>query len=400
MTLPRLATRTVLTALLPVLAAATLAPHAAWADINVSPDTAEPSNLTDTLGTLSTDNSTSAKTSNINILQGSINSLNAQINADQRTLSGMSSSNASYPTLQGQIAQLTATANALQRINTRLQAGDTITGYTTSTDASDQSTTITMNFNGGVPLTAYIPPIPESNDSSSSGSGSTGTAATSLDGSDMLTQILQQVAMQLVRSQAPQNPFSNIQSTLNNIVSENASPLPSVTPTPTIPATGSVSGTAMTCMPDGSQAGKGVAVYDISAGKVYMPDGSVLEAHSGLGTMMDNPSYANQRNNGPTPPNTYSLSLRESSFHGVEALRLTPIGDGNMYNRDGLLAHTPMLKRTGTNGSNGCVAFPDYASFLAAFKSGEVKTLVVVAKKSDKQNTCQRVEYDAANPKD
>src|SRR5690606_18822903 len=38
----------------------------------------------------------------------------------------------------------------------------------------------------------------------------------------------------------------------------------------------------------GKRAGNGVAVYDISAAKVYMPDGSVLEAHSGIGKMADN----------------------------------------------------------------------------------------------------------------
>ena len=45
---------------------------------------------------------------------------------------------------------------------------------------------------------------------------------------------------------------------------------------------------------------------------------------------------------GATPPATYELKLRESLFHGVRALRLTPI-DSNVYGRDGLLAHTYML---------------------------------------------------------
>ena len=55
----------------------------------------------------------------------------------------------------------------------------------------------------------------------------------------------------------------------------------------------------------------GVAIYDISAGTVYMPDGSKLEAHSGIGKMADNPKYVHVRNNGPTPPNTYKLTMRE-----------------------------------------------------------------------------------------
>lgn len=127
----------------------------------------------------------------------------------------------------------------------------------------------------------------------------------------------------------------------------------------------------------GSGAGHGVAVYDISAKTVYMPDGQRLEAHSGLGAMVDQPRYVHVKDRGPTPPNTYNLSLRESRFHGVEALRLTPVGGGNKYNRDGLLAHTYML-RGGRAESNGCVVFRDYARFLAAFKKGKVTRLVVV----------------------
>lgn len=127
----------------------------------------------------------------------------------------------------------------------------------------------------------------------------------------------------------------------------------------------------------GSGAGHGVAVYDISAKTVYMPDGQRLEAHSGLGAMVDQPRYVHVKDRGPTPPDTYNLSLRESRFHGVEAIRLTPTSGGNKYNRNGLLAHTYML-RGGRAESNGCVVFRDYARFLAAFKKGRVTRLVVV----------------------
>ena len=33
------------------------------------------------------------------------------------------------------------------------------------------------------------------------------------------------------------------------------------------------------------------AVYDISAHMVYLPDGTKLEAHSGLGSKLDDPRY-------------------------------------------------------------------------------------------------------------
>ncbi|HLH90272.1 MAG TPA: DUF2778 domain-containing protein [Xanthobacteraceae bacterium] len=118
------------------------------------------------------------------------------------------------------------------------------------------------------------------------------------------------------------------------------------------------------------------AVYDISAHTVYLPDGRKLEAHSGIGHRIDNPRYVEEKNRGPTPPNVYELSLREHIFHGVRALRLTPIGDGRMYGRDGILAHSYML---GPNGqSNGCVAVRNYPALLQAFMSGEVQRLIVV----------------------
>jgi hypothetical protein len=118
------------------------------------------------------------------------------------------------------------------------------------------------------------------------------------------------------------------------------------------------------------------AIYDISARTVYLPSGRRLEAHSGLGEKMDDPRFVHVRMRGATPPNTYALTLREQIFHGVRALRLTPIGGGNMYGRDGILAHTYML---GPNGqSNGCVSFEDYDAFLRAFLKGEVTRMVVV----------------------
>ncbi|WP_246674685.1 DUF2778 domain-containing protein [Mesorhizobium sp. B4-1-3] len=127
----------------------------------------------------------------------------------------------------------------------------------------------------------------------------------------------------------------------------------------------------------GPSTGNGVAVYDISARTVYMPDGSKLEAHSGLGSMVDQPRFVDRKNVGPTPPDTYNLSIRESRFHGVEAIRLTPASGRNKYGRNGLLAHTYML-RGGRAESNGCVVFKDYHRFLAAYKKGKIKRLVVV----------------------
>ncbi len=120
------------------------------------------------------------------------------------------------------------------------------------------------------------------------------------------------------------------------------------------------------------------AVYDISARTVYLPDGTKLEAHSGLGDMLDNPKFASVRMRGVTPPHVYDLKPRESLFHGVAALRLIPIGgEDAIFGRSGLLAHTYML---GPNGdSNGCVSFKDYNAFLQAYRDQKIKRLAVVS---------------------
>ncbi|MBR0844205.1 DUF2778 domain-containing protein [Bradyrhizobium liaoningense] len=121
------------------------------------------------------------------------------------------------------------------------------------------------------------------------------------------------------------------------------------------------------------------AVYDITAKTVYLPDGTKLEAHSGLGSNLDDPRSQRTRMRGVTPPHIYTLKPREALFHGVPALRLTPIGgESAIYGRDGLLAHTFML---GPNGdSNGCVSFRDYYAFLDAYRNKGIRKLAVLAR--------------------
>jgi hypothetical protein len=122
--------------------------------------------------------------------------------------------------------------------------------------------------------------------------------------------------------------------------------------------------------------GKQTAVYDISAHAVYLPNGSRLEAHSGMGKLMDDPEHVNMRMVGATPPTTYDLKPREAIFHGVEALRMIPVDGNATLGRSGLLTHSYML---GPNGqSNGCVSIKNYDSFLAAYKDGLINRLVVV----------------------
>ncbi|HLZ00801.1 MAG TPA: DUF2778 domain-containing protein [Bradyrhizobium sp.] len=118
------------------------------------------------------------------------------------------------------------------------------------------------------------------------------------------------------------------------------------------------------------------AVYDISAHAVYLPNGTTLEAHSGLGRLRDDPDHVDQRMVGATPPATYELKPREQLFHGVRALRMLPVDGSSTLGRAGLLAHSYMLGPEGD--SNGCVSIRDYDRFRKAYDNGEISRLVVV----------------------
>lgn len=124
--------------------------------------------------------------------------------------------------------------------------------------------------------------------------------------------------------------------------------------------------------------GTKVAIYDISGAVVHLPNGSKLEAHSGIGKMRDNPAFTHVTMRGPTPPGTYKLSMREKLFHGVAAIRLTPVDGKAPQGRTGLLAHSFLLRVRGD--SHGCVAFADYPAFLKAFQRGDITHMVIVPK--------------------
>jgi hypothetical protein len=141
-------------------------------------------------------------------------------------------------------------------------------------------------------------------------------------------------------------------------------------------AVGSISAYANPDVPRGEEIR--TAVYDITGHTVYLPNGERLEAHSGLGANFDSPASYRQRMRGVTPPNVYRLTMRERLFHGVAAIRLTPVNYAAMNGRDGMLAHTYMLGPRGE--SNGCVSFRNYDRFLAAFRRGEITRMIVVAR--------------------
>ncbi|WP_186294320.1 DUF2778 domain-containing protein [Bradyrhizobium guangdongense] len=118
------------------------------------------------------------------------------------------------------------------------------------------------------------------------------------------------------------------------------------------------------------------AVYDISAKAVYLPSGVALEAHSGMGSLKDDPDHVHEPNVGATPPAVYDLKLREKPFHGVRALRMTPAEGTSALGRVGLLTHNYLLGAGGD--SNGCVSIKFYDRFIKAYDNGEFNRLVVV----------------------
>jgi hypothetical protein len=135
------------------------------------------------------------------------------------------------------------------------------------------------------------------------------------------------------------------------------------------------------------------AVYDIGAKAVYLPSGVVLEAHSGMGALMDDPDHVDQRMVGATPPATYDLKPREKPFHGVRALRMTPAEGTSALGRVGLLTHNYMLGPRGD--SNGCVSIKDYDRFLKAYDNGEFNRLVVVPRIGGAATASQRASTDS-----
>ena len=135
------------------------------------------------------------------------------------------------------------------------------------------------------------------------------------------------------------------------------------------------------------------AVYDIKAKALYLPSGIAIEAHSGMGAMMDDPDHVDQRMVGATPPATYDLKPREKLFHGVRALRMTPTDGTSALGRVGLLTHTYMLGPRGD--SNGCVSIKDYDRFMKAYDNGEFNRLVVVPSLSGATTASQRGSTDS-----
>lgn len=341
--------------------------------------------LNSSLGGLNTQTGAEATSSNVSLLQARVSQLQTQLAATSST---------------AEAAQLQAVITALQNIVSRLQAGLNLTGYDVTSDESTLETKITATFTDAAgstttlitiipPLEDYIEATTASSDDSSDSSSSSGI--------DLLTQILQQVGLQLGgTSSGVQNPLSAVQSTLNNLVNNNGASGPVQQMTEALKQAVNA---ALQCTNGGTPtAGNGVAVYDITAQKLYMPDGTVLEAHSGTGMYKDNPAYVNVKGKGSTPPGVYNLTMRQGLFYGEEAVRMNPTSSTQMYGRDGILVHRPL--RAG-GGSAGCTVLPEYEKFLAAFKRGEVKQIVVVSSVAEANAACEvkrPPQYDTSTP--
>jgi len=55
---------------------------------------------------------------------------------------------------------------------------------------------------------------------------------------------------------------------------------------------------------------------------------------------------------------------------------MKPVGSGNMYGRDGILAHSFLLGEAGA--SNGCISVKDYDKFLKAYEDGKFNQIIVL----------------------
>lgn len=382
------------------------------------------------LDKLSTKDTEKAADKNVKILESRAEALRAKISAKQAKLSSASPNSGQYMRLQAEIAQMTATADALEQISAKVEAGFVITDYKVTSDESSLGSSIVIKLEDKdgttAKITAEIPSVESPVDTADSSTGygsSTGTGGYgSTNGSttgttsqmpgttptttaDPLTQALQQIAQMfglggatMPGAQTPgamptaTNPFAGVMPALDAAVNPVAPVTMPVSP---------IASTFLQCAPGGLKPADGTAVYDITAGKVYMPDGTVLEAHSGLAKdgMMDKPQFVNQKAKGPTPPGVYTLSMREKPYYGVEAIRMTPVAGTQMYGRDGILAHSPLRVSSG-GGSAGCIAFNDYAKFLAAFKAGQVTQVAVVPSMSAEQmaKMCSGAKVDTPNP--
>jgi hypothetical protein len=355
-------------------------PQGGWADIAASND------FVSTLGSAADGTTTEEVTANVSLFKSKLSEATTQLSTARSNLAAMSPGSAAYLTQASKVEQLNAVSTALQTIIDKLGSGYAISDYSVTSDVADLSTKVTIIFSkiGHEASTSTLTVTLPSSDGDSTTAAATSAAATA---SDPLTSMLQQLASQL--GGGSQNPLSSVQSMLNNIVN----PTPLTNPGSNDPAN------AFACTPEGEvKPGNGTAVFDEAAGKVYLPDGTVLNANSGLGSMMNDATYANVKMQGPTPPGTYNLSYRESLFHGVQALRLTPTAGTTTYGRDGFLVHSPL--RANSVGSNGCVAIPDYNTFLNAFKAGQVTRLVVVSGKpgSGTTSVCKPPEYNTSAP--
>ena len=118
------------------------------------------------------------------------------------------------------------------------------------------------------------------------------------------------------------------------------------------------------------------AVYDISAHKVYLPDGSVLPFRPRQRARRSGVTPTNVQ--GSTPVNVYDLKPRETLLHGVEAIRLDPSGRVPRARPQRLFG--PHLHAWPQWDSFGCVLAPATTTPSSRrFKEQKIKHLAVVA---------------------
>ncbi len=116
------------------------------------------------------------------------------------------------------------------------------------------------------------------------------------------------------------------------------------------------------------------AVYDLMAHTVFLPDGSRLEAHSGLGPLGTIPPMSWKRTGARR--RRMNMNSRCARACSTACRRCGSIPSAGRMRSMAAPGCSPTPTCWGPDGdSNGCVSFKNYDAFLAAFQSGPSRSL-------------------------
>lgn len=113
--------------------------------------------------------------------------------------------------------------------------------------------------------------------------------------------------------------------------------------------------------------------YHQATGDMYFGSAKIGTGHSGRDQGRNNPAMEGVHDVGPLPRNEYEIAAESSHvILGIVAMRLTPVGTGEMYGRAGFFIHAPEL-------SEGCIVLDlnTRCTVAEAVRKGKDRLLVV-----------------------